>query len=86
MRYAENTFDSLSAIVTNSEEIAVAFGEITEDTRIQADKSENIKSEMMNISDVVQTNTATAEETAASTEALSDQADNLRDIVNQFRV
>lgn len=86
MRYAENTFDSLSAIVTNSEEIAAAFGEITEDTRIQADKSENIKSEMMNISDVVQTNTATAEETAASTEALSDQADNLRDIVNQFRV
>lgn len=86
MKYAESTFDGLSSIVADSAEIATAFEEITEDTRIQADKSETIKSEMMNISDVVQNNTATAEETAASTEALSDQADNLRDIVNQFRM
>lgn len=83
---AENTFESLTAIVSNSEEITDAFVKITEDTREQAEKSETIKSEIMNISDVVQTNTATAEETAASTETLSDQADSLRGIVNQFKL
>lgn len=85
-RCAENTLESLMAIVSNSEEISVAFGAIAEDTRAQADKSESIRSELLNISDVVQTNTATAEETAASTETLSEQADSLRAIVNRFKI
>lgn len=83
---AESTFESLTTIVEDSEKIAVAFEEIAGDTKNQAGKSENIKSEIMNISDVVQTNTATAEETAASTGILSSQADSLRDIVNQFKL
>lgn len=85
-RCAENTLESLMAIVSNSEEISEAFGAIAEDTRAQADKSESIRSELLNISDVVQTNTATAEETAASTETLSEQADSLRAIVNRFKI
>lgn len=83
---AERTFESLTAIVEDSEKISMAFEEISEDTKNQAGKSENIKTEMMSISDVVQTNTATAEETAASTGILSSQADSLRDIVNQFKI
>lgn len=83
---AERTFESLTAIVEDSEKISMAFEEISEDTKNQAGKSENIKTEMMSISDVVQTNTATAEETAASTGILSSQADSLRDIVNQFKL
>ena len=83
---AERIFESLTAIVEDSEKISMAFEEISEDTKNQAGKSENIKTEMMSISDVVQTNTATAEETAASTGILSSQADNLRDIVNQFKI
>lgn len=86
LQCAENTFDGLTNIVSNSEEIASAFVQITDDTREQAEKSENIKEEISNISDVVQTNTATAEETAASTETLSGQADDLRTIVNRFRL
>lgn len=85
-RCAENTLESLMAIVSNSEEISAAFGAIAEDTRAQADKSESIRTELLNISDVVQTNTATAEETAASTETLSEQADSLRAIVNRFKL
>ena len=83
---AERTFESLTAIVEDSEKISMAFEEISEDTKNQAGKSENIKKEMMSISDVVQTNTATAEETAASTGILSSQADSLRDIVNKFKL
>ena len=60
--------------------------QITDDTRAQAEKSEIIKEEINNISDVIQTNTATAEETAASTETLSGQADDLRTVVNRFRI
>lgn len=83
---AENTFDGLKNIVASSEEISSAFVKITDDTRAQAEKSESIKEEINNISDVVQTNTATAEETAASTETLSGQADDLRTIVSRFRL
>ena len=52
----------------------------------QIKKSNQEMTQLMSISDVVQTNTATAEETAASTGILSSQADNLRDIVNQFKL
>ena len=76
----------MTNIVSSSEEIASAFVQITDDTREQAEKSEIIKEEINNISDVIQTNTATAEETAASTEALSGQADDLRTVVNRFRI
>ena len=56
------------------------------DTSEQAHKSNRIQSEVDNISDVVQTNTATAEETAASTTVLSEQAVNLKEIIRNFKI
>lgn len=83
---ADETFASLSAIVTDSSEIAGAFAQISSDTREQAEKSNRIQKEITNISDVVQTNTATVEETAASTAVLSEQAANLEDLIRNFTV
>lgn len=57
-----------------------------EDTKKQADQSSRVKLEISNISDVVQTNTATAEETAASTQELSEQAKNLSRLISKFKV
>ena len=83
---ADATFESLSGIVTDSSEISTAFQDIAEDTSEQAHKSKRIQNEVNNISDVVQTNTATAEETAASTAVLSEQAMNLKELIRNFKI
>lgn len=83
---ADATFESLSGIVTDSAEIASAFQSISEDTTEQAAKSTRIQQEVNNISDVVQTNTSTAEETASATSALSEQAENLKEMIRHFQV
>jgi len=83
---ADHTFDSLHEIVENSGEIASAFEEITTATEEQAVNTKNIKLEVTKISDVVQTNTATAQQTAASTQVLSGEAENLGLLVQKFRV
>lgn len=83
---ADATFGSLSDIVINSSEIAQAFETISEDTKEQTEKTKGFQVEIHNISDVIQTNTATVEETAASTAVLSEQAANLGVMVKNFRV
>lgn len=83
---ADSTFVCLSGIVSDSTEIATAFEDISSATREQAEKSNRIQAEVNNISDVVQSNTATAEETAASTEVLSQQAVTLNQMIQKFKV
>ena len=86
MTSADSTSKCLKDIVENSEQISKAFKDISVDTKEQADKSSHIKLEISNISDVVQINSATAEETAAATEELSEQAKNLSKLISRFRV
>lgn len=86
MTCADATSKCLKDIVDNSVQISEAFKTISNDTKIQADKSVHIKSEISNISDVVQTNTATAEETAAATQELSEQAKSLSNLIAKFHV
>lgn len=83
---ADATFENLSDIVEQSTEIAGAFETISQDTVEQAEKSKHIQAEVNVISDVVQTNTATVEETAASTAVLSEQASNLEEMIKHFKV
>lgn len=83
---ADSTFASLSGIVSDSAEIATTFEDISSDTKEQAEKSNRIQIEVNNISDVVQSNTATAEETAASTDVLSQQAFTLNQMIQKFKV
>ena len=86
MTCADSTSKYLEEIVENSNQISEVFKNISEDTKEQADKSSHIKLEISNISDVVQTNTATAQQTAAATQELSEQAKNLKDMISKFRV
>lgn len=83
---ADATSKCLKDIVENSAQISDAFRSISADTKAQADKSIDIKTEISNISNVVQTNTATAQETAAATQQLSEQAKSLSSLVAKFRV
>ena len=86
MKNADSTFKCLGEIVADASDIAEAFDSIADDTKQQAEKSENIKLELGNISDVVQTSTATAQETAAATEELSGQAQSMRELIQKFRL
>lgn len=83
---ADSTFNCLSGVVKNSNEISVAFDKINKDTAEQAVRSANVQKEVNNISDIVQTNTAAAEETAAASVTLSEQAMNLNGLILQFRL
>ena len=83
---ADATSLSLSNIVSNSTEIAHAFDEITERTNDEAEKANSIKAEVDNITAVVQSNSSSAMETAASTEELNHQAISLEEMVAAFKV
>lgn len=84
--YADITSDSLAKIVSDSNNIANAFDEMSKANEIQAKNANDIRSEIENISQVVQSNTATAQQTAASTEVLSEQAAALKDMTGRFKV
>lgn len=83
---ADSTFDCLSKVASNSTEIFAAFEQINDDTAKQAAHSDNIQREVNNISDIIQNNTAASQETAASSETLSNQADNLNALIAKFRL
>ena len=80
--YADITSDSLAKIVSDSNNIANAFDEMSKANEIQAKNANDIRNEIENISQVVQSNTATA----ASTEVLSEQAAALKDMTGRFKV
>lgn len=84
--YADITSDSLAKIVSDSNNIANAFDEMSNANEIQAKNANDIRNEIENISQVVQSNTATAQQTAASTEVLSEQAAALKDMTGRFKV
>lgn len=84
--YADITSDSLAKIVSDSNNIANAFDEMSKANEIQAKNANDIRNEIENISQVVRSNTATAQQTAASTEVLSEQAAALKDMTGRFKV
>lgn len=84
--HADSTSVSLNNVAANSATIFQAFVAISEDTTQQAEHSNHIQEEIHNISDVVQSNTAAAEQTAASSAELSNQAGSMTGIVNRFKV
>lgn len=73
-------------ITSDSNNIANAFDEMSKANEIQAKNANDIRNEIENISQVVQSNTATAQQTAASTEVLSEQAAALKDMTGRFKV
>lgn len=84
--YADSTSECMQNVVNNSAEISEAFNIILQDTEEQAKNSAGIESEIINISDVVQTNTATTEETAASSKLLADEALKLNRMMKKFKI
>ncbi|MBU3175804.1 MCP four helix bundle domain-containing protein [Clostridium estertheticum] len=85
-KIANNTAESLNEIVIGVSKAATLVGEIAAASNEQATAIYQINKGIEQVSDVVQTNSATAEQSAAASEELSSQASMLKNMVGKFRL
>lgn len=85
-KIVDATAESLNRIMKVSEETADLVRFISAASREQADSISQVTQGIDQISDVVQNNSATAEQSAASSEELSSQAQLLKNMVDQFKL
>lgn len=80
------TSESIGGVAEMSKKTQDLIVEINASSRQQEDAITQINTGIEQVSQVVQTNSATAEESAASSEELSAQAQMLKDLVRQFKL
>ncbi len=80
---ADSTFKQVNEKTSNMRQLVK---EISSATETQSESLRHIKSGIEQISEVVQMNSATAEESAAASEELSSQANMLSGLVSKFRL
>lgn len=85
-KIANETAMGLIRLVRNAEEVADLVDKISKASIEQANGIEHINQGIMQVSEVVHTNSATSEETAAASEELASQADILKNEVNRFKI
>ena len=85
-RIADNTAQSLLAVVEQSNRVYDLINEISDASKEQATAISQVTEGISQISSVVQTSSATAEQSAASSEELASQAQILKDLVNHFKL
>ena len=85
-RIASETAEQLVIVVSGANEVVETTNLIAEAARGQADAVFEIREQINQISNVVQTNSATAEESAATSQQLSSQAGLLRNMISMFRI
>jgi methyl-accepting chemotaxis protein len=83
---ANETAQSLGKIVTGIEKTTALVGEIAEASNGQASGITQVNQGIGQIAQVTQTNTATAEESAAASEELAAQAETLKSMVQKFKL
>jgi methyl-accepting chemotaxis protein len=83
---AARTSESLNSVNEISEKNALSMQAISNASRRQSDSISEITNGMSQISDVVQANSATAEESAAAAQELSAQAHMLENVLAQFKL
>lgn len=83
---ANETAQSLQAIINGVDKTSELIGEISKATNEQATSISEVTLGVDQISAVVQTNSATSEESAASSEELNSQAQVLKELVGQFKI
>lgn len=82
---AENVAKSMASVVDRANLLTKIMEDISSESMQQANSATQITYGVEQISNVVQTNTATAEESAAASEELSVQAKMLNDLVSGFQ-
>lgn len=85
-RIADETSESLKEILSEIEKVTDLVGNIARASNDQATEIAQITQGIEQVSTVVQTNSATAEESAAASEELSGQAEMLKQMVGAFKI
>ena len=85
-RVAHKTADVLYGVVDSIQKIAETSKTLSENTQVQADAVEQADQGIARISEVVQSNSAAAEESFATSEELSAQAMTMHDLVSKFHL
>ena len=85
-RIADETAQALMGAVSGAREVSATVEQISEASSRQADAIGQITIGIDQIAGVVQTNSATSEESAAASQELSNQAQMLRKLVGSFRI
>ncbi|MDR0425251.1 MAG: methyl-accepting chemotaxis protein [Clostridiales Family XIII bacterium] len=83
---AVKTSESLMSVNAISEKNAISMQDISAASQLQSEAISEITKGIGQISDVVQANSATAEESAAAAQELSAQATMLENIISQFKL
>lgn len=86
VKLAQETANELLTVVDGAKETTTMITEITRATNEQASSLAQVVIGVDQISAVVQTNSATSEESAAASEQLSSQATLLKGIISQFKI
>ena len=84
IRIAEETAATIRKVVEASEEVNSIVGKVSESSEAQTSSIQQITDGINQISSVVQNNSATAEESAATSGELNSQAQQLKNLVGQF--
>lgn len=85
-KIADETAKTLMESVEGAQQVAEIIDDISQSSAEQASSIAQITQGIDQISSVVQTNSATAEESAAASEELSGQAQMLKHLVEQFKL
>ncbi len=85
-KIADETAEGLSEILNQIEKVTELIGSIAQASNDQASEIAQINTGLDQVSQVVQTNSATAEESAAASEELSSQAEMLKEMVGAFKL
>lgn len=84
--FANNTAATLQEVMSKAKVSSTAIAEIAVTAKEQAEEIERIHAGIEQISNVVQTNSATAQQSAASSEELSGQAEVMKNLISQFEL
>lgn len=82
----EETVTALHRVGENAQKAIDAMALVEEASRDQANSIDQVKMELSQISSIVQTNVATAEENSATSEEMSAQAATLHQEVSKFKL
>lgn len=86
MVIAGQTASQLQEVAENSQIITKEVTNIADTLETQATEIKQINDGIEQINDVVQTNLATSEECAASSQEMSSEAENLREMIQKFKI
>lgn len=83
---ASSTMSTLEEVVVGAKQSTELVQQIAESSAIQKESIHQLTSSIQQISDVIQTNMGTAEESSASSAELNGQAKILKDAINHFQL